>query len=273
MRTPYSQFTSLIVVVAALALVGGIAIVLVTSRDSLELAPEIWFGAASPVAQATQPSPSPSPTAVQEQPTEPRPTPVVIAPSDTPEPSPTPEPSLTPTPDNSLPEGVIALARVDLAAAAARLRDAPNGRVIGAVLKGALVQVLQGREEAGGVIWVEIRDDTGQTGWMAEDLLVIQDQASLAPPTAAGPEGSPTALPTLATGTQGRAVVSLSSGTAARLRDAPAGRVIGGLPDGTPLEVLPGREVRDGVVWVEVRDDTGQTGWISEDLIEYVASS
>ncbi len=270
MRTPYSQFTSLIVIVAALALVGGIAIVLVTSRDSLELAPEIWFGGeATPVAQATQP---PTATAAPDTAT-PEPTATVPVPTNTLLPSPTLPPSLTPTPESLLPEGVVALAEVDLAAAAARLRDAPNGRIIGALLRGTQVQVLQGREVQDGITWVEVRAETGETGWIAEDLLVIVTPAA---PVAAGATPTAedlTALPTLPGGVRGTAVVALSSGVAARLRDAPNGRVIGGLPDGTPLQVLQGRETQDGLVWIEVQDNTGQTGWISEDLVEYTSTS
>ena len=272
MRTPYSQFTSLIVIVAALALVGGIAIVLVTSRDSLELAPEIWFGGASPVAQLTTAPATDTPQAVTATP-EP-PTATVPAATSTLLPTPTLEPSLTPTPDTGLPQGVTALAEVALDAAAARLRDAPNGRIIGALLRGTPVQVLTGREVLDGITWVEIRADTGETGWMAEDLLLIVTPA--APSAGASPTLDPasvTALPTLPGGVRGTAVVSIGTGLSARLRDAPAGRVIGGLPDGTPLQVLQGSETRDGLVWIEVQDDTGQSGWISEDLVVYTSTS
>jgi hypothetical protein len=55
------------------------------------------------------------------------------------------------------------------------------------------------------------------------------------------------------------------------MRDAPGGRVIAGLLDGAPVQVLAGREVLDGIVWIEVQDETGQTGWVSEDLLEYAA--
>jgi hypothetical protein len=124
------------------------------------------------------------------------------------------------------------------------------------------------------ITWVQVRAETGETGWMAENLLIIVTPSAVAPPAAtADPGASVTALPTLPGGVRGTAVVALTSGTAARLRDAPNGRVIAGLLDGTPLQVLQGQQTVDGVVWVEVQDDTGLTGWIAEDLIEYTSTS
>ncbi len=268
MRTPQSQFTSLIVIVAALALVGGIVIVLVTSRDSLELAPELWFGSQTAAAPTNTPPPSgtPTPTAPEATAT---PTQEAVAPRATHTPEPTLEaPTLTPTPENTLPEGVVAIAQVSFSGVAARLRDAPNGRVIGALLKGTQVEILEGRQEADGIIWVEIRAETGETGWMSEDLLEIVEAPQL-PPESTPAEANVTPLPTLPGGAQGTATVQLDSGTAARLRDAPGGRVIGGLLDGAQVQVLQGRVLQDGIVWVEIKDETGLVGWISEELLIY----
>ncbi len=176
MHRPYSQFTSLIVLVAALALIGGIAIVLVTSRDSLSFAPEIWFGSqSSPVADPGQSPAAPTASAPGEDVTATVVATETAAPAtatSTPAPTETLGPTDAPTSSGTaLPEGVTAIAIVDLDGVAARVRDAPAGKVIGAVLKGAQVQILQGRQVVDGVTWVEVRDNTGLTGWMSEDLL------------------------------------------------------------------------------------------------------
>ena len=97
---------------------------------------------------------------------------LTAAPSKTPAPTDTPAPTKSPTP--SLPPGVTALATVTLSEGiAGRLRDAPNGAVIGGVPGNSQVQVLQGRVTTdNGIVWVEIRAvETGQTGWFAESLL------------------------------------------------------------------------------------------------------
>ena len=61
---------------------------------------------------------------------------------------------------------------------------------------------------------------------------------------------------------------------AGRLRDAPNGNVIGGVPGNTQVQVLNGRQTTDdNIVWVHIRiTNTGQTGWFSESLIKYTAT-
>jgi hypothetical protein len=275
MYRPYQNFTSLIVLVAVLALVGGVAIVLATSGDSLSFAPGLWFGDASPApsaAVAGSPTETPEATATE-------PAPATEAPPATSTPSPTEAATETPVAgasaevlvaETALPEGVTGIAEVVLQGVAARLRDAPGGTVIGALLRGTQVQLLEGREVQGGITWVQVRDSSGLTGWMAEDLLQIVEgtgPAASTTPTLA-PGASLTPLPTLPGGVVGQATVSLDSGTAGRLRDAPAGRVIGGVLDGTVVQVLQGREVRDGITWIEIRDPSGLTGWMSADLLD-----
>jgi D-alanyl-D-alanine carboxypeptidase len=81
-------------------------------------------------------------------------------------------PSATPT--AHLPPDVVAVATVDLPdGIVGRLRDAPNGQVIGAVAGKVAVHVLSGRETTSDlIVWVRIRiPSTGQTGWFAEALL------------------------------------------------------------------------------------------------------
>jgi hypothetical protein len=274
MQRPYQQFTSLIVVVAALALVGGVAIVLLTSGDSLSLAPDIWFGSASPQPTLAAPATATAtPAAVGQATDAPTQAPVATQAPSTQTGLPTEAATQSALTETLPPVSQAVTAEVVLQGVAARLRDAPGGHVVGALLRGTLVEVLDGREVQDGVTWVEVRDPSGLTGWMAEDLLQIVEE----PPPAATvtltlvPASSLTPLPTLSGGVVGLATVALDSGTAGRLRDAPSGRVIGGIPNGTQVEVLPGREVRDGVTWIEVRDATGLTGWMSEDILDFPA--
>jgi GAF domain-containing protein len=96
----------------------------------------------------------------------------------TPKPTNTTSPSATPLPSAvatvPLPADVIAVARVVLPeGVVGRLRDGPNGSVIGGVTGNTLVHVLRGRQTTSdGLAWVPIRmPDTGQSGWLAESLL------------------------------------------------------------------------------------------------------
>jgi hypothetical protein len=80
---------------------------------------------------------------------------------------------------------------------------------------------------------------------------------------------SPT--PSLPPGVTALATVVLSDGIAGRLRAAPNGTVIGGVPGNSQVQVLDGRVTTDdGIVWVEIRvAETGATGWFAESLLRY----
>jgi hypothetical protein len=80
-----------------------------------------------------------------------------------------------------------------------------------------------------------------------------------------------TATPGLPPGVTALATVTLSEGIAGRLRDAPNGTVIGGVPGNTQVQVLQGRTTTDdGIVWVEINViETGETGWFAESLLSY----
>lgn len=67
------------------------------------------------------------------------------------------------------------------------------------------------------------------------------------------------------------AVVTSPEGVDARLRDNPGGNIIETVTPGTTLEVLSGDQVRDadGVTWVQVRLETGETGWMSKLVLRF----
>jgi hypothetical protein len=98
-------------------------------------------------------------------------------------------------------------------------------------------------------------------------------QATVTPaPTATN---LPTASPTVALPPDviGLATVVLPEGIVGRLRDAPNGSVIGGVPGNTPVQVLSGRETTsDQIVWVHIRLPSSQSGWFSEGLLKYTAT-
>ena len=195
MNQSHSQVNGLLIIVAILAIVGGLTIVIVTSPKSWELGPAAWFQGPSPSLTPVPPSATPLPTDTATPttvpptraptstlgPTATRALPTETAPVEdagtltatvdgTPAPA-TPIPAVT---SNTLPEDVYGLAVVSLTAGAtsARLRDLPNGeQIIAAVPNGTDVTVLFGRVEANDNMWVQVRLESGTEGWMAEFLL------------------------------------------------------------------------------------------------------
>lgn len=53
------------------------------------------------------------------------------------------------------------------------LRDAPNGKIVGALPESAPVQILYRRETVNNVEWIEVRDVLDRTGWIMARFLVI----------------------------------------------------------------------------------------------------
>jgi hypothetical protein len=86
----------------------------------------------------------------------------------------------------------------------------------------------------------------------------------------------PSASPTepLPPGVIGLATVVLPEGIVGRLRDAPNGNVVGGVPGNIEVQILPGRQTtEDNIVWVHIRlTTTGQSGWFSEGLLTYTST-
>lgn len=77
---------------------------------------------------------------------------------------------------------------------------------------------------------------------------------------------SPTSTETL-TPTPVPAVIANTGGLGAFLRDAPGGKVIAALPEGTPVEILYRRETANNIEWVEVRDAQGRIGWVAAQFL------
>ena len=171
----------LLVLVAILAMAGGLAVVIVTSPQSWQAGPATWIQAF-----ITTPTPFPTaapPTATQTEvpatatlvptarPTGPA---AVVTLAATEADTATPEPTVTETPE-ALPTDVTALAVVVVeSAGSARVRNQPGGdTVVAAVPSGTQVQVLGGRVEFNNVVWLQVRVAGGQIGWIADFLLRI----------------------------------------------------------------------------------------------------
>lgn len=77
----------------------------------------------------------------------------------------TPTPSNTPTP---------ALAQVlNTVLPRLQLHQSPGGPVIGQMLPGQGLTLLYGRQESGGLVWVEVMDSEGRIGWIPEIYLRV----------------------------------------------------------------------------------------------------
>jgi hypothetical protein len=102
-----------------------------------------------------------------------------LTPTNTPGPSPTvtatftPTASLTPTATfTSTATSTSELAQiVSTAIPHLQLYQTPDGPVIGRIRLGQVLTLLYGRQEAGGLIWVEVMDAEGRVGWIPEFYL------------------------------------------------------------------------------------------------------
>jgi len=99
-----------------------------------------------------------------------------LTPSNTPGPSPTVTPSPLPSTATSTftatATSTPGLGQV-IGTGLPRLQiyQSPNGPVIGQIRAGQMVTLLYGRQEAGGLIWVEVMDAEGRIGWVPEIYL------------------------------------------------------------------------------------------------------
>lgn len=66
---------------------------------------------------------------------------------------------------------------------------------------------------------------------------------------------TPTSTPVMAT-------IGGTGGVGVALRETPAGKIVGYLPEGAPVQILYRREVVGRYDWLEVRDLLGRTGWV-----------
>ncbi len=90
--------------------------------------------------------------------------------------------------------------------------------------------------------------------------------STAAPPTrtaTASPTPTETSTPTQTyTPTPVMAFISGPNGLGAYLRDTPGGKISVALPYGAPVQILYARETLDNVVWLEIRDLFGRSGWV-----------
>lgn len=85
-----------------------------------------------------------------------------------PPPTETPTPTLSPTPS---PTPVYAIVDAPTGGGAF-VRDEPAGEITDLLANGTIVQILSGREQVNGDIWIQIMTPSGSEGWMLQTLLV-----------------------------------------------------------------------------------------------------
>ena len=88
---------------------------------------------------------------------------------------------------------------------------------------------------------------------------------TLTPTHTATPTQTPTPTPT-STSTPVLAYIANTGGLGIYLRDAPAGKVIGALPEGSAVQILYQRETVNSREWIEIRDLFGRIGWITAEF-------
>lgn len=100
-------------------------------------------------------------------------TPLGPTPTATMSPSPTPSPTATVTftPTATATPGLVQFFNTSLVRL--QLYQSPNGPVIGQIRSGQVLTLLYGREELGGLIWVEVMDIEGRVGWVPEIYLRV----------------------------------------------------------------------------------------------------
>jgi hypothetical protein len=185
MQHSHSSINTLLVLVAVMAVVGGLTIVIVTSPQSWQMGPGAWFQA--PATITAMPTSTRLPTATS-VPTTVAPTPTATAqvdqvlptsttPAPTEAPTDLPAPPATPT----LAPDVRALAVVTVVDGVntGRVRNLPGGDVvIAAIPAGTVVEVLYEEATIEGINWLRIRMENGRIGWMASFLLTFTQQAT-----------------------------------------------------------------------------------------------
>jgi uncharacterized hydrophobic protein (TIGR00271 family) len=89
---------------------------------------------------------------------------------------------------------------------------------------------------------------------------------TLTPTQTATPTLTSTPTPTF-TPTPVLAYIANSGGLGIYLRDAPAGKITGALPEGSAVQILYQRDTVNGLEWIEVRDLFGRTGWVPAEFL------
>ncbi len=140
------------------------------------------------------PTPTPTPTATFTATPGPSPTPSptwtpTVTPTATPSPTLTPSPTWTPSPTPTPAWAVIA----NTQGRGVKLRQWPNGPVIGVLWEGAPIRVLYGMEITGGLVWIEVQDAEGRIGWLPQMYtFVVTLTPSPTPTITLTPTASPT---------------------------------------------------------------------------------
>ena len=114
------------------------------------------------------------------------------------------------------------------------VRSTPNGRIVGTVPNGSIVNAARGSVLEGGYNWVEIAPNR----WVASEFIVY-------------------AL--------SEAIVS-TDGAPLNVRSTPNGRLTDALPNDTPVYVFSNGTEVGGYSWVQI----GLNRWVAEEFLDYL---
>ena len=127
-------------------------------------------------------------------------------------------------------------AYVNTAGTPLNVRSAPNGRIIGTVANGTIVNAANNAVTAGGYHWVEI----APSRWVAAEFLVRAfNEATVH-----------------------------TNGTPLNVRSTPNGRLVDALPDETPVYVFSNAIKAGSYAWVQI----GPNRWVAEEFLDYIMS-
>lgn len=95
-----------------------------------------------------------------------------------------------------------------------------------------------------------------------------------------GPSPTLTPLPTSTstptpkpTSTPSSAYIQVTGLPILQLYQSPGGPVIGKLKTGQSITILYGRQVKAGIIWLEVQDTEGRLGWLPEIYVQHITTS
>ena len=190
----------------------------------------------------------------------------------------------TPPPNapTATPQGVGQRLQVaNTGAEGANLRREPGsaGERLKTIQDGTVVEVVGPDRTVEGIIWKNVRDLQGESGWIAGSYLAAEGSvpaagipgSSLGPvgtggtPAAAAAPAAPKPTTGVASSSASRGQVGNTNGQGANIRSepGPSGRILKTLSEGSNIEVLGEEREVDGQIWRRVRDtQSGVTGWI-----------
>ena len=225
--------------------------------------PTMTQSASSTPTAAPSASPSPSPS-----------------PSTTPPPTASPMPTTTSTPAApSTPTATPASITRDVyvnSDSGLNLRAGPNATamLLRTLPPGTHLTALGSPNEAGGVTWQKVQTDDVQTGWVAAQFLIDQEQASATPMATSAPlpigETTPVVAPIAAAG---YVYVIAPDGLNLRAQASASSQLLRTLADGQRLQTNGLGPGENGITWLNVKTEDNLEGWVAVQFVTTIVPS